>query len=188
MMVIYPDTDKTCCCNGRGKTQTRTATLKFLRPELVYDAENYAYVEGDIMGDENKHQKHQVMDIAQDGNVDRVTRVLNLAHAECVEMLYPYTKEEIEDGSTPELNDVLAVQEEYTIELTLPSTFSKTTVNLLANLIHEYLVCRVLQDWFSITYPDASAAWAEKLMAVKEKISTAIMSRTKSLRRRMSPF
>lgn len=187
-MVIYPDTDKTCCCNGRGKTQTRTATLKFLRPELVYDAENYAYVEGDIMGDENKHQKHQVMDIAQDGNVDRVTRVLNLAHAECVEMLYPYTKEEIEDGSTPELNDVLAVQEEYTIELTLPSTFSKTTVNLLANLIHEYLVCRVLQDWFSITYPDASAAWAEKLMAVKEKISTAIMSRTKSLRRRMSPF
>jgi len=188
MMVIYPDTDKTCCCNGRGKTQTRTATLKFLRPELVYDAENYAYVEGDIMGDENKHQKHQVMDIAQDGNVDRVTRVLNLAHAECVEMLYPYTKEEIEDGSTPELNDVLAAPEEYTIELTLPSTFSKTTVNLLANLIHEYLVCRVLQDWFSITYPDASAAWAEKLMAVKEKISTAIMSRTKSLRRRMSPF
>lgn len=188
MIVIYPDADKTCCCNSRSKTQTRTATLKFLRSELVYDAANYAYVEGDIMGDENKHQKHQVIDIVQDGNVDRVTRVLNLAHAECVEMLYPYTKEEIEDGSTPETDDVLTAPEEYAIVLTLPSTFSKTTVKLLAHLIHEYLVCRVLQDWFSITFPDASAAWTEKLVAVKEKISTAIMSRTKSLRRRMSPF
>jgi len=60
--------------------------------------------------------------IGQDGNVDRVTRILNLVHSECVEMLFPYTKEEISDKQEP-LDNVMTVPEEYLITLVLPGIF-----------------------------------------------------------------
>lgn len=84
------------CCDGR-QQQSKAVTLTFKRTELLYDAENYSFVEGDIMKADDEHARHQVFDIAAKGNIDRVTRVLNLAHAECVEMLFPYSKEEIPD-------------------------------------------------------------------------------------------
>ena len=62
------------CQNSQSKT--KAVTLVFKREELLYDAENYSFVEGDIMQAEDEHARHQVFDIGQDGNVDRVTRIL----------------------------------------------------------------------------------------------------------------
>ena len=81
-----------CCCNGgagSGDKDKRKVTLLFDREALFYDIANVAYVEGDVMQTENVHDKHQVIDIAEDGNVDRVTRLLDVAHATCVDFLYP---------------------------------------------------------------------------------------------------
>lgn len=74
--------------------RTKVVSLEFSRKALIYDISNCAYVEGDVMPADDEHSKHQVFDIAEDGNIDRVTRILDLAHAECVEMMYPYTKVE----------------------------------------------------------------------------------------------
>ena len=150
------------CC--KKLQQTKTVTLTFKRSELLYDVENCSIVEGDIMETENEHARHQVFDIGQSGNVNRVTRVLNLTHAECVEMLYPYTKQEISDEQEA-LDDILVAPEEYHIVLTLPENFSLSTVKLLKHLIHEYLICKVLADWMSITNPSSKANWEEKIMA-----------------------
>ncbi|UWG05589.1 MAG: hypothetical protein [Bacteriophage sp.] len=161
--------------------------LSFKREELLYDAANYSYVEGDIMKAEVEHARHQVFDIVQDGNVDRVTRVLNLAHSECVEMLFPYTKNEVEsDGCA--LNDILTEPESYDIILSLPKCFSMTTVRLLKDLIHEYLVCRVLEDWMSITNPSSQRNWEEKLESLKTKIKTSLVARRGKVRRKLKPF
>lgn len=173
------------CCNNQ--RQTKPVTLTFKRSELVYDAENYSFVEGDIMKADDEHARHQVFDIAKKGNIDRVTRVLNLAHAECVEMLYPYTKEEVADEESV-LDDVLTAPEEYNIVLNLPREFSLTTVQLLKHLIHEYLVCRVLADWMSITNPSSQGNWEEKFRELKTKIQTSLMSRTGKIRRKCKPF
>lgn len=174
------------CCGG-GQPQTKTVLLTFKRSEVIYDAENYSFVEGDIMKTDDEHARHQVFDIGQSGNIDRVTRILNLAHTECVEMLFPYTKEEIPDEQEA-LNDILAAPEEYHIELTLPEGFSISTVKLLTNLIHEYLVCRVLSDWMSITNPGSKAHWEEKFENIKYKIQTSLVSRTGKVRRKLKPF
>lgn len=167
--------------------QTKPVTLTFKRSELLYDAANYSFVEGDIMKADDEHARHQVFDIAEKGNIDRVTRVLNLSHAECVEMLFPYTKEDIADGQEA-LNDVLTVPEEYHIVLNLPVGFSLTTVRLLQNLIHEYLVCRVLADWMSITNPNSEANWERKFESLRSKIRTSLVSRTGKVRRKCKPF
>ena len=178
---------KTGYCCGGGQPQTKTVLLTFKRSEVIYDAENYSFVEGDIMKTDDEHARHQVFDIGQSGNIDRVTRILNLAHTECVEMLYPYTKTEIPDEQEA-LNDILAAPEEYHIELTLPEGFSISTVKLLTNLIHEYLVCRVLSDWMSITNPGSKAHWEEKFENIKYKIQTSLVSRTGKVRRKLKPF
>lgn len=167
--------------------QTKPVTLTFKRQELIYDAANYSFVEGDIMKADDEHARHQVFDIAEKGNIDRVTRVLNLSHAECVEMLFPYTKEDIADGQEA-LTDVLTAPEEYHIVLNLPVGFSLTTVRLLQNLIHEYLVCRVLADWMSITNPNSEANWERKFESLRSKIRTSLVSRTGKVRRKCKPF
>ena len=172
---------------GNGQQQTRSVTLTFRRKELLYDAENCSFVEGDIMKADDDHARHQVFDIAAKGNIDRVTRVLNLAHAECVEMLFPYSKEEMSEGRET-MDDILAVPEVYSIVLNLPEGFSRTTLKLLTHLIHEYLVCRVLADWMSITNPGSKENWELKFKELRTKIQTSIVSRTGKLRRKLKPF
>ena len=166
---------------------TKEVRLTFKRKELVYDAENYSFVEGDIMTEEEQHAKHQVVDIGQEGNIDRVTRVLDLVHAECVEMLYPYTKIEI-PTNTKGLDDILVEKQEYYIDMVLPITFSLTTINLLKTLIHEYMVCRVLADWMSITHPRSQANWEIKCQTLKEKIQSSVFARIGKVKRKCKPF
>ena len=139
------------------------------------------------MKTDDEHARHQVFDITQNGNVDRVTRVLNLAHAECVEMLFPYTKQELPDRQDS-LNDKLIAPEEYHIVMNLPNGFSFTTVKLLQSMLHEYLVCRVLSDWMSITNPSSQANWEAKFRELKTKIQTSLVSRAGKIRRKCKPF
>ena len=163
-----------CCFNGNGRGSEQEPSVKntlvFLREELLYDIENYTFVTGDIMPVEDEHLKHQVFDVAQDGNEDLATRVLNLAHAECVESLK------------------LVVPERYEIELALPKQFSRTTVLLLKELIHDYFVCRVLVEWLGITDPTAQPFWKERLEMLKARMKRALLGRRKPLRRGQSMF
>jgi hypothetical protein len=182
-MMRYPY-DNSCCGS---KEKKKYVVLTFKRAELIYDVSNYSFVEADILPEGEECRRHQMSDIAQDGNVDRVTRVLNMAHAECVEMLYPYTKEEIPDEQEV-LDDVLEEPETYEIKLTLPESFSLTTLRMLGPLIHEYLVCRVLADWMSITNPESEAVWEKKFTTLRNKIQTGLVSRTEKIKRRLKPF
>lgn len=174
------------CCK-HSKNIKRPAFLIFKRAELLYDAENYSFVEADILSsEENEHVRHQIADIGQEGNIDRVTRILNLAHSEVVEMLYPYTKETLTDDVI--LDDTLIAPEEYVIILDLPEGFSITTLNLLRDMVHEYLVCKVLSDWMSITNPQSRLKWDEKFQSLREMISTCLTKRRGRIRRKLKPF
>lgn len=168
------------------ENKPKAAVLVFKRDQLLYDISNYAFVEGEIMGEEAEHARHQVKDIAEEGNVDRVNRVLSLAHDECVEQLYPYTNEEVKDGE--QLDDTLVAPDEYTIALKLPEGFAKSTLKLERTLIHEYMVCRVLQDWLSITFPNSAPNWERKMIQLKRKMKTTLLSRKLTIRRKLKPF
>lgn len=164
----------------------RTVILRFKRKELLYDLENNSFIEGDIARTDDEHERHQVFDIARTGNIDRVSRVLSLAHSECVEMLFPYTKKGVTEDTQHE--DFLENPDEYIITMIVPSSFSKSTIDILRNLIHEYLVCRVMEDWMSLTKPASQSNWRDKLEYLKAKIRTSLMSRVEAVRRKQSPF
>ncbi len=161
------------------------AVLTFIREELLYDIKNYCFIEGDIKeGDE--HQKHQVFDVCEDGNIDRVTRVLDLTFEQCVDMCYPYTKREV--CNMARRDDELEEEDEYVMRMNLPQWFSDTTVSLLEKLIHELLVYRVMEDWLSITHPEAATKWKEKAENAEKEISSALTRRARCLRRKLNPF
>ena len=171
------------------KKRTKTVTLTFLREQLLYDIKNLAYVEGDVLPDEAQHSKHQVQDIGEDGNIDRVTRMLDLALAHCVEALYPFSKVDVESGVV--LDDTLTETPTYTVELLVPDDFSDTTAKYLEQLIHNLLVYLVLADWMSIANvanPKSAANWAAKAQDLEDEIKSKLNARTGRVRKFQSPF
>lgn len=174
---------------------TKTVVLTFLRNELLNDLDQYGFVEGDVMrvGDPKneaeehlRHGKHQTQDITQDGNIDLVTRWLNLKLAWCREALFPYTKSPVMDNVT--LDDVLREPNTYSIAMTVPDDFSETTVTYLEELIHNLLVWWVLYHWLSITKPEGAEKWLADEQRAEEEIKGALARRCGKVYRRMSPF
>lgn len=164
----------------------REVKIKIGREEILYDVRNYAYVEADVMKAEGEHERHQVFDIGEDGNVDRVTRVLNLAFDHCVELCYPYSKKALEAVTLRD--DELREPKAYVMELSVPDGFSETTVNLLAKLVHELLVYYVMADWMSLTKPGAEEKWQKKIAESEDEMHGIINARRGRVRRPLTPF
>ena len=166
-------------------------TLTFKRNELLYDIRNYTYIEGEApqrnKSDETKesHDRHQIQAAGDDGNVDRVTRVLDLAFAQCVELCYPYTKAEIPDSMT--MDDALQ-EGNYIMQMQVPDSFSLTTVNLIEKSIHELLVCRVVSDWMSINKSDSYANWQAKADSAEQSVVAMLGARRMPVRLKTRPF
>lgn len=163
-----------CCTEEKRDGATRRVTLSFLRSELVYDISNIAYVESHVMQPGEEHARHMVADVCEAGNADRVTRVLDLGVSLCREMLYPWSKRAI---AKAEYDDALRERGLYQIEMDVPDALSQTTLTLLERLIHEYLVCRCVADWLSVTSPGKSEAWYAKASEAEGEIRVAIHSR-----------
>lgn len=168
---------------------TKTVVLTFLRSELLNDLDQYGYVEGDVMRDDAdhlKHGKHQTQDITQDGNIDIVTRKLNLKVAWCREALFPWTKEPVMDNVT--LDDILDNPGVYTIAMTVPADYSNTTAKWLEELIHNLLVWWVLYYWLSITKPEAAEKWLALAKDGEEELNKTKSRLCGRRRRPMRPF
>ena len=172
-------------CGSGSEVNKRLVVILLGRGQLVYDVENICYIEGDILPEDMQHQRHMVQDVGQDGNVDRVTRVLDLAHAKVVELLYPFTQHAIRH---PAVDDRLREKPVYGIFLNVPITFSQTTLNLLGKLIHELLVCRATADWLSITNPAKAQVWEAKAEDAESEILVNLHARIARTRRRLHPF
>ena len=160
---------------GKEPEGKRLVAILLKRKQLVYDIENDCYIEGDLLEEDAQHGRHTVQDVGQEGNEDRVTRVLDLAHADIVERLYPFTQTEIRH---PVVDDKLREKPVYGIFLKVPENYSQTTLNLLGKLIHELMVCEAMADWMSIANPPKEETWRRKVEAALERISQ-VRSRTR---------
>lgn len=160
--------------------------IRLKRTELLYDIANIAFVEGDVLPQDMQHQKHQVQDITMKGNIDRVTRIMDIVFEECIQLLYPFTKEAVlEDIVT---DDILKESDVYVIKMSIPDNFANGTVNLLTKLIHEFIVARVLWDWFLIVNVEKAGAWEIRANKAKENIKSCIKKRMGKVKRPLTPF
>lgn len=182
-MIIFPDT--LCCSGGAGKISTRSVRLEFGREDLLGDIRNRAYVQSHVQSDIPPERRHMMADVCEAGNVDVVTRELGIVVAEVRELLYPYTKCEVAEGAS--LDDVLSERGRYVLELSVPESFSQTTLELLEHLVHEYLVCRVLELWLGMVLPDCAGIWRGRVAGAEAGIVSIKNTRRGALTRRMHP-
>lgn len=176
-------------CIHRDKQESRRFTMVFRRDELMYDIGQSAYVEGDVVQSEDNHAKHQIFDILSDGNENLAARMLNTAYREAVELLYPFTEEEIEDEST--FGNELEIPDEYVIHMNVPKMFAKAGAESLRDHVHQYLVGRVVGEWMSTTNygnPSSIRAWNERIETIRQQIKLTVCWRRGPLRRRLSTF
>ena len=170
-------------------TAKKKVTLVFHREQLLYDIKNYAYIEGHVWGEDSpeiRHAQHTLVEIGEEGNVDRVNRILGTVHAAAVEMLYPYTKQEPVDDEV--ICDCMWAPDKYQIIMQVPVSMSRTTLHFLSKLIHEFMVARVIYDWLSITHTEAARNWLDKALEAEQEINSIKNSRTGVLRRPSHPF
>ena len=141
-----------------------------------------------MMKDQNDEIRSHVQDICEEGNIDRVNRMLDMAHAECVELLFAYTKEAIEPITWEDNEPRCECCGVYSIEMFMPESFSQTTVTLLKNCVHDYMVDYVLADWLSSVDANVAAKWTARCEEMKEKIGEAVNFRVRPVRRTLRPF
>lgn len=130
------------------------------KEKLLYDISNLAYVIAD--GAEPKHKVHIVADIAMEGNIDRVARLLGLAFARVQDAL----KKILVVPESERIKDISALPRDYVFELRKDCSgkiivpFSSAV--LLKETIHEYMVCFVLADWLGFIFPQEAGIWRSK--------------------------
>lgn len=165
-----------------------TATIKIDRDKIFNEVAKLT----SYMGAKSQDSYDNIF--MSDDEQEFLERAFILAHSECAEMLYPHVKREIfPDMDKPETDEdeseeVVEPAVVYDIVLSLPKHFSHTTITLVENLIHEYLVSRLMSEWVMITVPEKHSYWIERYAEAKRKISVALTARTKPLRRKSRPF
>lgn len=167
-------------------TRSKAVRIIMQRDELLFDIANMAYVEGDIIKTEDEHDRHQITDIIEDGNRERIDRMLSKAFSDVVEATFPYSKSEIEGAAAR--SNLHESPKRYILSLVVADDFSLTTVEHLVHYIHEYMVSTALYDWMSITNPEAAEKWQLKATDAMSEIRISINLRTRRVRRTMSPF
>lgn len=163
----------------------RYISIKLIRAELIYDINLSAYAVGEtIRGEDN--DRSLVMDICDDGKVDKVTMCLNKAWGELLNDMTGYTK--IETDEDMDADDVFTSPEEYSVRLCVPNSFSKLNVEAVKNAMHTYLVNEALAGWFAITKKDEVAYYEDKSLIELAKVKRFLNVRVKPVRIKMYPF
>ena len=147
--------------------------MKITRQSIIYDICNLAYVIADC-DDSEKHSLHQLRDVCEEGNIDRVARVLGLAYADILAVLMPViTSPEFDinrDSSASPHDYIFCFREDEPFGRIL----TKEVILKIKETAREYMVCMVLSDWLGITLPDKAEPWKIRSRDALESLKTTV--------------
>lgn len=129
--------------------------IELQKKELVFDIKNTAAAYADSISSsvEDSHLIHNIYDVGEDGNRDKLARILDSAVEDCKEMLFRYTKMEMLGGGfdSNEWEECIGSptndEDAYYLAMRMPSGFSKTSVHTMTVYIHDYIVNQSLYEW-----------------------------------------
>lgn len=160
--------------------------LVFKREEMMFQVVNRLHILQKQLQNDSPDMHAIIEDIDDEHYEDEATRSMNLAYQEAVDIVYSLTKVPVEhDGS---LDNTFGEPCHYTMAMRLPKDFSKGTVALLKNLVHEYIVTRIIEDWLKLTFPSQVEFWHKQASEIEEKIKTASVKRVKCFERPFNIF
>ncbi len=170
--------------------------VEMMKNELVFDIKNTAFIYADsnVRLDTDLHSLHNVFDIAEDGNRDKLARILDSAVEDCREVLFRFTKKDIEccgfDSNEWEecIGSPTNEEDAYYLCMLMPSDFSSTSIHTLAVYIHDYIVNQALYEWMMLVYPDGAENFKVLAEEKKQKIKDASNHSVGKVRIRLHPF
>ncbi|MDE6379180.1 MAG: hypothetical protein K2L11_01810 [Muribaculaceae bacterium] len=133
--------------------------LSIISNEVIADIRSAAWLEQELHSGLDRHRRHQMADICEAGNDDRVWRILALKVAEIRREGSRIFHQEKENPST---NSLLR-PEAWRFRFLFP--FPPSSVGIVRERIHEYLVAAVMADRTEVIVPEASAIWRERAAA-----------------------
>lgn len=151
--------------------------MKLRKKALLYDISNLAYVIADT-GDYDRHTLHRVRDICEDGNIHRVSRVLGLSYSQLLAALLPVLGSPSihvnHDQSASPHDYLFCFREDEGLKYSLTNERKLK----IKETCHEYMVSRVLEDWLSITLPEAADVWKFKADRAMESLGELVSNIT----------
>lgn len=178
-------------CNKKNK-----AMVELLKDELVFDIKNTAYIFADsyVNADVDVKQLKNAFDIGEEGNRDKLARILDTAVEDCREMLFRFTKHEM-GNSTFESNEWEECigsptndEDAYYLAMILPNAFSYTSLHTIAVYIHDFIVNQCLYEWMMLILPEAADRFWALAEDKKQKIKDASNRSAGRSRIRLHPF
>lgn len=149
---------------------TKHVTIILHRDELNYDIVSVLHLMSDALSaDEQKHVKHLYNDVLEGENIYRTMRYTNRAYYECVELLHDLTQVPVSQEST--LDNTPGAPESYEMYLSVNEDFSKGQVQLLKDLLHDYIVQYAVNQWLTLILAQNRSECAENLYEIRHRIT-----------------
>lgn len=131
--------------------------LHIMSREVLDDVRSAAWLESELHPDIDRHRRHEMADICEEGNVERVWRVLALADAQ---VRMPLIKILVPPAAIAHSND-LRRQAKWTYGFLF--RMPGATVAFLREKIHEYMVAAVMADRTATIIPAAAPIWWQRM-------------------------
>lgn len=179
------------CCNTKHRVM-----IELTKEELVHDIKNTAYAFADSMQtvDTDPHSIHNIYDVAEDGNRDKLARILDSTVEDCRELLFRFCKEELTGGGfeSNEWEECIGSptheDEAYYLSMKMPKGISKTSIHTMTVYIHDYIVYQSLYEWLMLVFPSGADRLWVLAEEKKQKIKDASYRSVGRSRIRLHPF
>ncbi len=160
-------------------------TLTILSDELLADLRSAAWLESELHPELDRHRRHEMADICEPDNVERVWRVLALCEAQ---VRLALARILCAPAQTPEANLLLRpTQWDFSFRFAI----STPSGGFLREKIHEYMVSAVMADRCSTIIPPAAATWQQRrdgAIAALRNLAATTRLPTGPARRPLFPF
>ncbi len=158
--------------------------ITILSSEIFADLRSAGWLESEINPDGNLHRRHEIADICERDNIDRVWRILGTATAMVRLTLRSMTLH----APTGDWSNELEMPEQWVFVFRRRHT--DAVAQYIKEKIHEYLVATVLSDRLKVLLPEESQPWEEKERNALLELSTIASAYPQEhpVRRRLSPL
>lgn len=132
--------------------------------EVLADIRSASWLEQELHPELDRHRRHQMADICEPDNADRVWRVLGVSIAEIrLELLRI-----IRPPARSIRVDELVCPEEWIFSFLF--TLPPDVVSFLREKIHEYLVAAVMADRTEVIIPQCAYIWRERAQEARSAL------------------
>lgn len=139
------------------------------KKSLLYDIANLAYIIANMHKDLPEAVPYvRITDICEEGNRDRVARVLGLAWSHIAQLLAPISL----PPPGPLRRDFSARVRDY--RLTFRKRLSPQLKLKITETAREFMVCIVIADWLGMILPHSAAVWKSRMEKAGDLLSTLV--------------